>query len=462
MPATDYELRNRIREELLKSPGFNRKEFARENGINERTLFRHIAAIKKEKSNENLKVKLEEEAKLFEEKMDIEIEEDEIFINCNTVDTGDANKVTITGVDAAVAWAKVDTEKWEVVKQRISTSQVTMKLRVESGRDEDGKPVIVHKPETFTNWHVRVWLKPKTTTDALEALKLFIKEVPKCKTPIASRKFPKGDYALEIALYDAHIGKFAWEQETDAPNYDTKIACYNFVDAAKRLIAQTNGIPISKIFFPIGNDFMHVENLAGTTYMGKHALDHDSRMPHIYSKAKAAFLEAVYMCREIAPVEILYIPGNHDIHVSFIMCDAIAEHFRNCEWVTVDAGPSWRKVRTWGDLMVGFAHDAAGRKAKVTVNSLPQFWPEEWGKSKWREWHVGHKHKKHEEKFIPTQTVGSVIVRQIATLSPIDAWHYQNLFVDAVPAGEAFIWEKRDGVVSHLNANIHFDSKKRA
>ena len=71
------------------------------------------------------------------------------------------------------------------------------------------------------------------------------------------------------------------------------------------------------------------------------------------------------------------------------------EHFRNDDRVIVDNTPPWRKARLWGNLLIGWTHDANVRQTNV-VNMLPQFFPELWGKSKFREWHTGHKHTKKE------------------------------------------------------------------
>ena len=109
------------------------------------------------------------------------------------------------------------------------------------------------------------------------------------------------------------------------------------------------------------------------------------------------------------------------MHVSFYLSEIVKEHFRNDKFLTVDNTPPWRKARLWGSLLVGYTHDASTRTVNI-VNMLPQFWPELWAKSKFREWHTGHKHKKDELKFKPTQTIGGVIIRQIPALSTIDAW----------------------------------------
>lgn len=441
--------REEVRQLFDADPKFDREKAARQLGCSTKTLFKHLRSIRKEyglldtdEEDGPSKVLLDQE------EISVEESENRVFIN--------SNKTDIKSAQEAIKYANIDLKIWKIVKQRISTSQVSMKLKEKAGEDSAGNVIVVDRVETVTHWHVKVWLERIIENCLEKTLKLLAKEVPKCKIPKPAKFYPKGQYAYEIALLDAHIGKLAWGAETNAPNYDTKIGCETYLDACTRLLAQTNGIKLESIKFIFGHDFMHVENLQGTTSTGGHILDHDSRLPYIYMKAKKTILESIYMCREIAPVEIIWIPGNHDIHISYVMADMIKEHFKDCKWVDVDNEPTWRKVRVWGDLMVGFAHDASTRKKVPTINMLPQFWPEEWGKSKWREWHVGHKHKKMEERFMPTATVGSVIVRQISTLGPIDAWHYQNMYVDAVPAGEAFLWSKKDGVIAHNNANIHF------
>ena len=85
---------------------------------------------------------------------------------------------------------------------------------------------------------------------------------------------------------------------------------------------------------------------------------------------------------------------------------------------------------------------------------LPQLWPEEWAKSKFREWHIGHKHTKAMTKFYPIVTEGGVIIRQIPSLATIDKWHSDHAFTDGVPASESFLWDKEWGIVQNNTANV--------
>ena len=149
----------------------------------------------------------------------------------------------------------------------------------------------------------------------------------------------------------------------------------------------------------------------------------------------------------------LNIFGNHDMHASYFLSCVIQEHFRNDKFVTVDNSESWDKAILWGKLLIGFTHHGDRRQVAV-VNSLPQLWPDLWAKSLFREWHTGHLHKKEEVKYTPVMTAGGVIIRRIPALSFFDKWHFDNRFIDAVPAGEAFLLNKNTGVEAHYTSNV--------
>jgi len=423
-------------EYLKKNPSATNRELMKISAASERTFSRArlaLGIIKKGGKEKSANPVIEEGIKKNYRENSAEIE---------------VNSYTVNTLEKAIKIAEIDLEKWEIERHIINSWQVTMKLSNKVG------DVYVDTPETKTNWQVKIWLRSKIPDPIYDAIKILIKEIPKFKPITRNYKFPKTDFALELAPYDVHFGKLAWGKETGQGDYDLKIASRWFLEAIEQNINYAEAFPISKVYYILGQDLMHVENFMGTTPLGGHGLDVEGRLPKVYAEAKASTLKALYMCREIAPVEVLWIPGNHDMHASFYMAEVIKEHFRNDDFVNVDSSPAWRKARLWGSLLVGYTHDASGGKAKVTVNMLPQFWPELWGKSKFREWHVGHKHRKNEEKFSPTLTVGGVIIRQIPTLSVIDAWHYQHEFVDAVPAGESFIWNKDAGVCAHYTANV--------
>jgi len=362
---------------------------------------------------------------------------DELFVTTESLE--------IKTLDDLIKKAEVDLNIWRVEKHLINNWTIIAKVKVGD----------VETPQSYTNYQVKAWFKPRIIQPLETSIRELIKEIPKFKYPNRKPKRLKAsDFALEMAPYDAHFGKLAWGKETGQGDYDAKIAGTWFLDSIAQNLDYSTAFPISKIYYILGQDLIHAENFMGQTPLGGNKLDVDSRLIKLYTTAKECTLKAIYMCRDVAPVEVLWIPGNHDMHASFYLSDVVKEHFRNDKYVTVDNTPPWRKARLWGTLLVGYTHDTSGRRGIVNVNILAQFWPELWGKSKFREVHSGHKHKKEETKFYPTLTVGGVLIRQIPAISTIDAWHYQEGFVDAVPAGESFVWSKDCGVCAHYTAFV--------
>lgn len=357
---------------------------------------------------------------------------------------GNVMKITtkslhIQTLDDLIIEAEVDLDKWKCVKQKVNSWEVTIGRRGGAS------------PETFTNFQVKGDFVPLIPDPVDTAIRNLITTIPAWVPPTHEAEVPDTPFALEMALYDAHFGKLAWGPETQQGSYDMEIAAHTFINAARKNLDFCSPYNISKIFFPFGQDFMHVENYQGVTTLGKNVLDIDTRLPKILQTAIQAMIDVVKLLRDVAPVDILWVPGNHDMHASYYMSEIIKQRFRLDDRVTVDNTPPWRKAVLWGNLLVGFTHDANIRQANV-VNMLPQFFPELWGKSKYREWHTGHKHTKKEWKYMPVTSAGGTVIRQIPTLSTIDAWHYQEGFVDAIPAGESFLWSKENGIIGHWTA----------
>lgn len=367
-----------------------------------------------------------------------EVHEEDTSINGSKIIF--SSSIKITTVEELLAYSKIDVDKYDIERIKVNKWDVTLKIKQPDG---------THKPETHINHQIKVWLKPKIIEPMKVAIENLIKEIPKFEPTHFRLRAPRGKFAMECSYVDVHSGKLAWGEETGQGDYDSDIAMKNYLEIAERNLSDCTRVTddrISKIFIIIGQDFFHVENLKEETPFGGNKLDVDTRLPLIFQKGKETVIKVGYMYRDVAKVEFIWVPGNHDPMISYFLCHVLKEHFRKDKHVSVDISPQWRKARMWGNLLVGFSHDAEGRKLEATVNMLPQYFPEEWGRSKFREWHVGHLHKKGEKKFAPTQTIGGTVVRRIAALSKIDAWHYQHGFVDAVPGGESFVWTEDRGI----------------
>ncbi len=433
-----------IRTKFKEEPDFNRAAFSIEIGCSERHVYRIIAGIETgkdpvQKTERQFSPPAAEDPDTPRIKQEYKDDSGTVIVNT----------YTIHSVEQLLEIADVDTENWEVDRYVTNSWGVTMK-------GADGKPAY------RTNYQVKIWLKPKTTTNMEEAAKLLVKSIPKLKTAKYNRRttFPDGNYAYEVAIHDAHIGQLSWRKEVLKGNYDIKIAPRKYLEVCEKLLNFVpKNAPISKIIFPVGHDYMHVENLANETFYAKNKLDADVRLPYIIDTAVNTVIKAIEMCKQVAPVEVILVPGNHDVHASFWLALLLKHLYSKDKFVMVDNGPASRKVRIWGDLLVGFCHQALGIKQLRTVNMLAQLWPKEWGESKFREWHTGHQHKKTQTKYTPITTNGGVIIRQIPSMSTIDAWHFEQAFTENVPASQAFLWDKEWGVVQSNTAHVLYEGK---
>jgi hypothetical protein len=295
-----------------------------------------------------------------------------------------------------------------------------------------------------------VFKRKPIEADILESYKELIKELPILELPELVKLKPNNSgVAAEIATYDAHLGKLAWEQETGYRHYDLSIAAKDYIYVTDRNLSLIAPHKPERIFYVIGQDMYHIDNMSGHTTKGDHTLDVDGRITKVHNKAFIITRDNIIKASKIAPVEVIWVPGNHDFLASYMLVFALAQHFRNYARVKVDISENPRKARLWGNLLVGWTHRIVG-KHTVWSNELAQAFPELWGKSRFREWHHGDQHKKLDVKITPVFTSGGVVCRQITALSPVDKWHTDNVFTDAVPGGEAFLWSKDVGVFANF------------
>jgi len=351
-------------------------------------------------------------------------------------------------IDSILTNAGISPDIWKVTKMKFTPNAwgVTMKQKKsKKGKSETWA-------EQATNYQLKVEIYVERIVPEKEEFSLtkLIETMPTFQFSHYKPKFNiDGEICLETAVLDAHVGKLAWLYETSYRNYDTNIALEDYKYALDQHLIWANPFKPTIIEYILGQDFFHVDNMSSHTTGGEHTLDVDGRLTKITSKAVEIVLKNIYECRKMAPVKVRWIPGNHDFYASFALAYIIKEHFRKDKFVTVDLGDSSRKATLWGNLLVGWTHRIVG-KHNTWGNELAQMFPELWGKSKFREWHHGDQHKKQDVKLVPTFTSGGVLCRQLTALSPVDKWHFENVFTDAIPGGEAFLWSKDVGIFANF------------
>ena len=339
-------------------------------------------------------------------------------------------------LDDFLVLCRVDLTAWEVDRYVLNAWDTTM-----SGHKSSTKI-----DSTYTNYQIKVWLKRKSAT--VMSLELLINRLatrPQ-STPTINIEKVNSSLLYEVCLFDNHFGKLCWAPET-TEDYDLKIAKEHYMIAMDKFFVYAKSMPPEQILFPVGNDFLHIDNDQNTTTKGT-VQDVDGRLPKIYDVAFDTIVSSVEKMLTVAPVHILWVSSNHDLWVSYFLCKAIKAYYHNNDRVTIDVRPKSRKIYEWGNVLIGFEHGEL--KPEQLPLLMADEWPNEWARAKFKEWHTGHLHKKQEMVFTSVDTFGSVIYRRIPSLTSTDAWHYQHGFVNKTKAAETYVWDKENGLVNNF------------
>ncbi len=334
----------------------------------------------------------------------------------------------------------IDTDEWEIVAWKANKWEAAAK------DDKTGKLITRPLFQVTATMKRRVALVAARAAIA-EMMADAKKGIRPWAAPKAARRL--GDHLLEIAIPDLHIGKLAWSEETLGANYDHKIACALYRDAIETLIARTAAFKFSRIVLPIGNDFFHSDNKAGTTTKGT-PLDNDSRFQKTYLAGRRLMVEAIERLRQIAPVTAVMVPGNHDALSNFCLGDSLDCWYHNTPDVTIMNAPAPRKYLQHGKVMLLWAHGNDIKLADLPLLMATEQ-PEMFGATVYREAHTGDKHQ------LKVQEHMGVRVRISPALCSPDAWHSAKHFVGNQRAAEGFVWSPSEGLVSLATYTVKED-----
>lgn len=345
----------------------------------------------------------------------------------------------ITTVEELLELYNISLDDWQITKKVVNTWETTMK-------DEEGKA------KTIPNYQVKVWLESKKEIIKLskfrdELIEDLKNHSPKVKKFKYSKKSRESGKLLEVNLFDLHLGKVSWSEESNQ-NYNINIASRLFIDAIDFFVEKAQNENVQKILFPVGNDFFNSDSSHpySKTTKGTPQQD-DTRWQKIYRTGRKIVVEGIEKLSTIAPVDVLIIPGNHDTERAFYLGDSLECWFHNNENVNVDNSASPRKYYRFGKNLIGLSH---GNEEKITdlPGIMSQEVPTWWGSTYFREFHLGHLHKLSSRAFLPTQDVQGTVVRHMSSLSATDAWHHKKGYVGARKCGEAFLWDEEKGLDS--------------
>lgn len=338
----------------------------------------------------------------------------------------------------------VDTKIWEVSRVIINTWDTNI---------GNGKTKPLYQTKIWLQKKIPFLHHEKFINELKEDLKKYSnKKVKKIKY---NKKKNKDYHLAEINLFDVHFGKLGWKEETGS-NYDTKIAYKRFMNSLTGLIEKANIFGVDKIVFPVGNDFFHSDNAfpypqttSGTPQQ------EDLRWQKSFREGRKLIVEGINYLSNIAPVDVVVIPGNHDFQKSFYLGDVLEMMYSNNPNVNINNKAYPRKYYRYHNTLIGYTH---GNRKNETEKRLVLLMPQEasslWAKTKFREWHLGDIHHKKVLRFQSELDNQGLVLRYMKSISGSDAWHSRKGYIGAQKGGEAYLHHKKFGCIANFNYNI--------
>lgn len=350
----------------------------------------------------------------------------------------------VVTVADAIARAEVDERIWEV--ERFKTNDWPMGYTVGKGDDRRGCQEFLHQ--------ITVWFRRKADEKiALESILDDLKTHSPIVPPIQRTRVPGGGRrALEISIMDPHLGMISHSPSSDL-SWSLDECEGMFMWAIEELLERTSVHgPFEEIVFPIGNDFLHADNVYHTTTGGTAQPEMDS-WHHTMKRGKELLILAVQRLSKVAPVKVVQIPGNHDRASSYAIGEILEARFWNDSNVVVNASSSPYKFWRYGVNLVGFEHGhsvASSRLAALMANEVPTLWAE----TLFREWHLGDQHRKGSAKPSSMEEQG-VSIEYLPGLTPPNEWHRLKGFNWQKRAATAFVWGHDTGLEDRCQVNIN-------
>ena len=353
---------------------------------------------------------------------------------------------TVRTLEQALAVAEVDGNIWEVEKWTANKWDMAAKTATEKVSDNRWQREI----SAIELWQIKVFLKrrmPKPVSDAIANMLTDWKfEIPIYET------LPNLDrHLLEISLYDAHFGKLCWGPET-LNSGDLKTSAMHYAQAGDKMLTKVIGYPIDRILLPIGNDFFHINNWLNTT--GKGTLqDVDTRLAKIFDVGCKSVINLINRCVQVAPVDVMWIPGNHDPETSWFMAKVIEAYYHETDAVRVCTDPTWRKYLKYGTTLLGYTHGNEEKESDLPLIMATEQ-PDFWAATTCRSWRLGHFHTKRQRKYTSGDTINGVTIDYLPSISMTDAWHFRKGYVGNPKAGEAWLWSHDEGYAGQFPARV--------
>jgi len=302
---------------------------------------------------------------------------------------------------------------------------------------------------------VKVWLKRKEPArlaleDLYERIKVASPIVPVIKRPEIIKS--KHQRELEISLFDLHLGLRSFKPAADidwTPDKAEEMTMAILDDLIE--LTKIFG-PYERIIFPMGNDFLHTDNVYNTTTSFTPQPEADA-WKNTFLRGELLGLAIIERIKEIAPVKVISVPGNHARHSEIALSRIFKAYYHNDENFEIDASMSPYKFHKFGVNLLGFEHGHSIRQQVRLAALMANECKDIWAQTVYREWHLGDQHRKGSGKPSMFEEQG-VSIEFLPGLVPPNEWHRIHSYNWQKRAGMAFIWDKTAGCIARFQVNI--------
>ena len=345
----------------------------------------------------------------------------------------------------------IDTEKWEVERFKVKTSEGYRKDRkvqwqVENGKvmkgdvDDTGKMLIVPL------YHIEVRLV-KRKNEWTE------KNVDQLFDNLASKNFNKlkykADYVsngkmLFVPFADLHYGMMATQKST-GNEYNMTIAEDLVQKAISQILQRVKGQKFEKVVLLLGNDFLNCDNIFGTTTAGT-PQDNDTSWFDMVDSATELVIKMIESFLPIAPVEVYSVNSNHDTHSYYGISKAVEFYFRGDRNVNFENSPIPRKYYKFGKNLIAMSHDIPIKRALEIITTEAK---DEWSDSLHMYWILAHLHT-----AMAYEKQGFLEIYRLPTISGWSRWTNEKGFQQSEKKTQCFIFDEEFGIVDVMNVVV--------
>ena len=304
------------------------------------------------------------------------------------------------------------------------------------------------KNGTLELYSSKITVKPKGTDISFEDIEKWIEKLSKTYTlpqhiHTLNSDYLNGNKMLLIDIADLHLNLQASMFMT-GNEYNCDIAEKLFFHVINDILARTENYKFNKIIFCIGGDMLNSDTIAGTTTKGT-PQDNELHLYEAYERVCSMTVRAIDELRTRAPVDVIYVPGNHDQTTGFKLACYLKAWFRNEENVSIDYSPLPRKYVKFGKTLFVFAHDG-------NVKTLPQIIANE-GREHWSDIETTEVFLQHLHSEKVLLEDNNMRIQRLPTISAKSDWAVRKGY-NSKRQAKTFIFDKEDGLTDILYTPI--------